>query len=230
MFRWQTHRQRRREWRDFYLIAAMIGIAPFLSGSTSVTAEQDVRQNLVQGDSTGQQNGRPTTGGWIVEDHPSIGMRGTASSKPPSVVWTSPGGAPDNLLPVIGPRLELPGHLEMAWKVAVSPDNTLLASSDSVGRRIRLWSLDEGRLVAAYEPHTAMIMSLAFSPDGRFLASAKAPREPVGRGAGDGFGRIWAEFAPSTQRFCDADGVGRIRCCWTLLSSARAVPAGLPAK
>ncbi|MDJ0837336.1 MAG: protein kinase [Acidobacteriota bacterium] len=72
------------------------------------------------------------------------------------LLWTSP----------VAPR---------AGKVALSPDGSLVAVADDM-ENIYLMSLETGARTAALYGHTAVINDLAFSPDGRMLASASSDR------------------------------------------------------
>jgi WD40 repeat protein len=75
------------------------------------------------------------------------------------------------------------GHVTALYAVAVSPDGKYVATGDRIGD-VRVWEIDDGRPAAnfqvpvlyTYDPrqrHRSMggIRSLAFSPDGRFLAA-----------------------------------------------------------
>jgi hypothetical protein len=76
----------------------------------------------------------------------------------------------------------LTGHTDEVFSVAFSPDGRLLASG-SCGQgniiictqgEIRLWDVATGSLVRSLTGHTSWINSVAFSPDGRLLASGSA--------------------------------------------------------
>ena len=75
------------------------------------------------------------------------------------------------------------------WSVAFSPDGKMLASANGhslAGRRsendaVQLWDADTGKKIATLEGHTDFVMSVAFSPDGKTVAS----------GSGDRTVRLW---------------------------------------
>ncbi len=54
--------------------------------------------------------------------------------------------------------------------MSYSPDGKLLASSDD--HKIRVWELATGQAVVTLKGHTGPVLSVAFSPDGKLLASA----------------------------------------------------------
>ncbi len=64
-------------------------------------------------------------------------------------------------------RFELPGA---APEMALSPDGRFLAIG-STDREIRLWDLEKGTKIHSLRGHVAGIRGLAFSPDGRTLAT-----------------------------------------------------------
>jgi hypothetical protein len=73
----------------------------------------------------------------------------------------------------------LTGHTTHVKSVAFSPDGRLLASgscgkvgnSFCVQGEIKLWDVASGSLVRTLSGHTGFVFSVAFSPDGRLLAS-----------------------------------------------------------
>jgi WD40 repeat protein len=77
----------------------------------------------------------------------------------------------------------LSGHTDYVWSVAFSPDGRLLASCacgqrNSIGGciqgEIKLWDVASGSLVRTLTGHTNWVNSVAFSPDGRLLASGSS--------------------------------------------------------
>jgi WD40 repeat protein len=101
----------------------------------------------------------------------------------------------------------LSGHTNEIASVAFSPDGKLLVSGacgkrDGVGciqGEIRLWEVASGSLVRSLSGHTSWVWSVAFSPDGRLLASGSC-----GRGAGflcaQGEIRLWEVASGSEVR------------------------------
>ncbi len=61
-------------------------------------------------------------------------------------------------------------HGAWIWSAAFSPDGRLLASGDHNGI-VRIWNVQERRIVAQLEGHSAAVGSLKFSPDSRTLVS-----------------------------------------------------------
>ncbi|NEO97907.1 MAG: WD40 repeat domain-containing protein [Symploca sp. SIO2E9] len=66
-------------------------------------------------------------------------------------------------------RYSLTGHAGRIRAIAINPDGTTLASASRDG--VRLWNLKTGELIAFLGDHQDWVHSVAFSRDGRFLAS-----------------------------------------------------------
>ena len=64
------------------------------------------------------------------------------------------------------------GHMGSLWDLALSPDGTLLAAGGDYGS-IRVWRLEDGASLNLLTiPVGEWISSVAFSPDGKLLASS----------------------------------------------------------
>ncbi|MEM9806514.1 MAG: NB-ARC domain-containing protein [Cyanobacteria bacterium P01_D01_bin.56] len=67
------------------------------------------------------------------------------------------------------------------WSIAFSPDNQFLASGGSEDGNVRLWDLHKFQCAHLFSGHTSFVRTVAFSPDGHYLAS----------GSGDATIRLW---------------------------------------
>src|SRR5262249_31692728 len=69
-----------------------------------------------------------------------------------------------------GEALTVDAHQRWVRSLAVSPDGGRLATG-SFDARVRLWDAHTGRLLHSLEAHTEPVHRVAFSPDGKLLAS-----------------------------------------------------------
>lgn len=65
----------------------------------------------------------------------------------------------------------LEGHNEAILKLAITPDNTLLASA-SKDNTVKLWNLPKGEEIVTLQGHTGAVWDLAISSDSGLLATA----------------------------------------------------------
>lgn len=86
------------------------------------------------------------------------------------------------------------GHTSVVKAVAISPTNPALLASCSFDGNVKLWNLGSRSCIANFpNPNKASVYSVAFSPDGRYLASVSA----------DEAGHVWD--VESRSRWCVLD-------------------------
>lgn len=104
--------------------------------------------------------------------------------------------------------LRLGGHKGRVAAV-LSPDGTAIATGDSLGS-VRLWDSADGKLLAEWTEHRARVRSLAFSADGRLIASGSIDGMLCVRERATGRCRFVAQGVnPATRRSIDFSPDGR---------------------
>jgi WD40 repeat protein len=109
-----------------------------------------------------------------------------------------------------GEELPLPALVKNCWSLAFSPDDKLLVVGDFAAPECALVELNSGQEVRRFQGHSSWVAAVAFSGDGKLLAT----------GGGDGNVVLWdltGRQAPGSRRTAvDADR------CWRELARADA--------
>lgn len=96
-----------------------------------------------------------------------LGMMATAQANPPAVI------PPQQTIQV--PRDPSQAQASVISTVAISPDGTQLAAAGD-DHYVRVWNVNDGRLVRVLRGHQDWVRSVSFSRDGRTLISAGEDR------------------------------------------------------
>jgi WD40 repeat protein len=135
-------------------------------------------------------------------------------------VWDVPGG---------GELFRLYGHVGSVWSVAFSPDGRRIATG-AADRTVRLWDASNGEQLACFQMpdavgfptrrHFSAVLSVAWSPDGRLVASGSPdqavrvwgrPGGPVAELRGHTGGVPAVAFTADGRRIVSGSGDGTVR-------------------
>lgn len=89
------------------------------------------------------------------------------------------------------------------YTLAFSPNSTILASGSQDGK-IKLWSVADYQEIATLETQSDAVLSVAFSPDGKLLASAEITQDPTDY-SWDSSVRLWDVETKRDVATIDAD-------------------------
>jgi RNA polymerase sigma factor (sigma-70 family) len=65
-----------------------------------------------------------------------------------------------------------------AWSISFSGDGKKLASAQGSARTAKVWDVETGKELATFGKHSAWVVAVAFSPDGKTVAAASAGKDP----------------------------------------------------
>jgi WD40 repeat protein len=112
----------------------------------------------------------------------------------------------DELFNELRPKVQGKGHYDLAGQILFSPDSQILATGSRYDGILRLWNIQEQRLL--FEQSTCpskMTSSLAFSPDGKQIASACT--DPIFERDGERNIQVW-QIVPTPQHLMELSGYG----------------------
>ena len=112
----------------------------------------------------------------------------------------------DELFNELRPKVQGQGYYDLAGQILFSPDNQTLATGSRYDGILRLWNIQEQRLLFEQSAcPSKMTSSLAFSPDGKQIASACT--DPIFEQNGEPNIQVW-QIVPTPQHLMELSGYG----------------------
>jgi eukaryotic-like serine/threonine-protein kinase len=138
-----------------------------------------------------------------------------------------------------GARAAVPGFMPSGsarQMPVISPSGQQLATVNQDGHTINIWDVTTGTAIGAHRGHEGLISALAYSPDGRCLASGSADKtvrlwdvdagKEVAVLRGHDEPVAWLSFSPDGGRICSLDGAsGRL---WDATTGQSVAILGVP--
>lgn len=121
------------------------------------------------------ESGAPVAGRRIGRNESTLGWRAAMTPDGQTVAVSAPEGILFLDAVTLEESFRIVDDGNPVRAMSFSPDGSTLALAGA-DRRIRIWDLEQRRVIATLDGHTAEIYALAFSPDGQRLASGGLDR------------------------------------------------------